>query len=341
MSDVERKPPESSEKDRAAGQRHGGSRSRQALWMCMVLTALVGIGVGLISLARSDAPERPRRRVDLHEPNSIDRTSSPDPRAPLRVAIAPVISPEQSLRMYQTFAEYLARRMDRQPIVLQRQSYVETNELLRNRRCDVAFVCTYAYLRAEKEFGLQAIAVPRIRGQITYHSFILVPSTSAAASLIDLRGRRFGSADLLSNSGWLYPAVWLLEKNENVDRFFGEHVITGSHDRSVEAVAHRRIDGAAVDSLVYEEMVARDPSLAEKVRNIQTSPPFGMPPLVVHPQIDPTLRESLVAVLLKIHEDPEGAQILTSLGIERFVAPERELYEGVRENVTKWEARKP
>lgn len=314
--------------------------TRTGLTAIVVLLGVAGIAAGVLLLARSSTPDQPRRWVDLQEPDRAGEAVPSPKKEPLRIAIAPVISPEQSLRTYQTFAEYLARRMDRKPIVLQRQSYVETNELLRNRRCDVAFVCTYAYLRAEKEFGLQAIAVPRIRGQITYHSFILVPSTSSAASLMDLRGRRFGSADLLSNSGWLYPAVWLLEKNENVDHFFGEHVITGSHDRSVDAVALRRIDGAAVDSLVYEEMVAKDASLAEKVRIIQKSPPFGMPPLVVHPEVAPALREALVAVLLKIHVDPEGGRILTSLGIEQFVAPGRELYDGVRENVAKWEARK-
>jgi hypothetical protein len=59
------------------------------------------------------------------------------------------------------------------------------------------------------DFGMEALVVPVIGGATTYHSLILVPRSSGAASILDLRGRRLASADNMSNSGWLCPAVWL------------------------------------------------------------------------------------------------------------------------------------
>ena len=68
-------------------------------------------------------------------------------------------------------------------------------------------------------------------------SFIIVPADSKAQSLLDLRGKRFASCDIISQTGWIYPAIWLLQHGENPREFFAEHIICGSHDRALRAVA--------------------------------------------------------------------------------------------------------
>lgn len=218
-----------------------------------------------------------------------------------------------------------------------RDSYSEVNDLVRYNRCEMAVVGTYPFVRGRREFGMEALVVPQVGGELSYHSLIVVPSSSRAASLAGLRGKRFASADLQSTSGWVYPALQLIEQGENPDTFFGEHVLTGSHDRSVSAVVGGFVDGAAVHSRIYQRMAADDPAVATKTKVIFTSPPFGMPPVVVPRQIAPDLKEQLRAVMLSAHRDPEGKQILASLRIDRFVVPEAGLYDAVRELSTAWE----
>jgi phosphonate transport system substrate-binding protein len=250
-----------------------------------------------------------------------------------------VISPEKSLVIYRDLVDYLAGELDREAVCLQGETYLKVNDLVRYSRCDVAFVCTSAFVRGEQEFGMRVLVVPLIGGVTTYHSYIIVPQSSRVNSLLDLRGKRFASADILSNSGWLYPAIWLSEHGEDASTFFGDnHVISGSHDRSVTAVASGYVDGAAVDSLVYDQMVDEDPSLAKKTRIILKSPPFGMPPIVTHPGIDATLRKELLAAMLDMHQSEEGKKILASLRIDRFVVPEDELFDSVRKASKAWES---
>ena len=110
------------------------------------------------------------------------------------------------------------------------------------------------------------------------------------------------------------------------DKFFGEHVITGSHDRSLQAVVDGFVDGAAVHGIVYSQMVAEDPSILQKVRVLAKSAPFGIPPIVAHPNLDPTLKKAILSVLLSMHEDAEGKSILKKLQIERFVVPDADLF---------------
>lgn len=249
----------------------------------------------------------------------------------LRVAVAPVISPEESLIQYQALVDYLAGKVSLKGVMLQRSSYSETNTLIRQRQCDVAFVCTYAYVQGNQDFGLQLLVVPSMRGKSEYRSLFIVPSGSTAASLLDLKGKRFASADPLSNTGWLYPSFVLRSKELEVDGFFGEVLYTGGHDRTIMAVARGLADGAAVDSLVWDQLVDSQPDLKESVKVIHTSVAFGMPPVVVHPQIDPDLRDQLRQDLLTMHEYPAGAAALATLHIDRFLEPDPSKYALVKE----------
>jgi phosphonate transport system substrate-binding protein len=254
-----------------------------------------------------------------------------------RIAIAPIVSPEKTIEMYQDFIGYLADKLGRKPVPLFRSTYSETNDLVRYRRCDIAIVCTYPFIRGEKEFGMQALAVPQILGETTYQSFILVPASSTAKSLFDLRGKRFGSADFISTTGWLFPAMVLMKSGEDPRRFFGENIITGSHDKSIQAVVDGFVDGAAVHGIVYDLMIAEDPSIPHKTKIILKSPPFGIPPIVTHPDMDKDLRNAVLTVLLDMHNDARGKLILEKLQVERYVVPEKGLFDYLRQEVSKLE----
>lgn len=298
----------------------------------------------VIQLVRQDHLEPglgPRFSVSLEEPSTsnVPPPARSTSRASLRIAIAPVISPEKSIEIYKDLAHHLAAQLDREAVVLQRATYAEINELVRSRQCDIALVCTYPFVRGEQDFGMEVLAVPQVKGVVTYHSLIIVPKSSQAESLLDLRGKRFAGADIMSNSGWLYPATWLQTRGEDPDAFFSEVLVAGSHDRSIQAVLSGYVDGAAVDSLVYDTIAEEDPSVVTRTRVILKSPPFGMPPIVVHPRMVPELKTELRDALLDMDEDPEGKRIISAIGIDEFVVAADSIYDSVRRAAKLWESR--
>lgn len=296
-------------------------------------------------LSRGFLPDRfkPNRSVHLTEP-ATEENANPDVPlsgpavAPLRVAIAPVVSPEKSMELYREFVSYLAARLSRAPVFLQKQNYAEVNDLVRYDFADLALVCTYAFIRGEREFGMEVLVIPEIHGATTYQSYIIVAEASRADSLEALEGKTFASSDLMSSSGWLYPATWLIEHHKDPKTFFSRHVITGSHDRSIVAVASGVADAAAVDSLVYDQMGTEDPTLTAATRIVQKSPLFGTPPLVVGPRIDPALKQALYRVLVTMHKDETGRAVLRRIGIDRFVKPDARIYDEVRRMAGLWES---
>lgn len=250
---------------------------------------------------------------------------------PLRVAVAAVISPRGNVESYTPLLNYLADRLGRPVEMVQRRTYQEVNDLLRDGQVDLAFVCTSAYVAGKRDFGMQLLAAPQVNGATVYHSYLIVPADSPARNMADLRGKVFAFTDPMSLSGRVYPTSLVRGLGAEPETFFGRVFFTYSHDNAMRAVADGLADAAAVDSLVYEFAVARDPALAARVKVIHRSPPFGIPPVVVGPEIRPQLRAQLYDLLIGLQDDPAGPAILAALGFDRFVPIGDDAYESARQ----------
>jgi phosphonate transport system substrate-binding protein len=286
-----------------------------------------------VFLALTACGESPRKFVPLSMTTSV----SPAPtnvfsdKMPLRVAIAAVISPRSTLESYDALLDYLSYRLERPVQLVQRQTYAEVNDLVRFGQVDVAFVCGGAYVEGQREFGMELLVAPQMSGGTVYYSYLIVPSDSPARTLSDLRGKVFAFSDPLSNSGRLAPAYQLAQLGATPETFFARTIFTYSHDNSIRAVASKLVDGAAVDSLVYESLVASDPDLAAKTRMLAKSPPYGIPPVVVPPALDSGLKTQLRAALLQMQFDVSGRAALARLRIDRFVSIDDSAYDSIRE----------
>lgn len=244
---------------------------------------------------------------------------SPNETKPLRVAVAAVISPKGNVESYTDLLNYLGSQLNRPIELVQRQTYAEVNDLIKNGNVDVAFVCTSAYIVGRRDFGMELLAAPQMNGAPVYYSVLVVPADSPAQSMVDLRGKVFAFTDPMSLSGRAYPTSLVQALAETPETFFARFFFTYSHDNAVRAVANKIADGAGVDSLVYEFMVARDPSIAARTRVIHRSPAFGIPPVVVNPSLSPNMKETLRELFLQMDQNPEGRTALRSLMIERFL----------------------
>nr|MBC8264396.1 phosphate/phosphite/phosphonate ABC transporter substrate-binding protein [Anaerolineales bacterium] len=272
------------------------------------------------------------KKVSLAEPGEqAVPTVVKGSKLPLRVAVAAVISPKGTVESYANLIAYLGERTGRPAELVQRGTYTEINDLVRTGGVDLAFVCTGGYIRGQQEFGMELLVAPQVDGETVYYSYIIVPADSQAQSLTDLRGKVFAFTDPMSNTGRLALLYMLWQMGETPESFLKRTLFTYSHDNSIKAVADRLVDGAAVDSLVYDYMVAQEPQYGAKTRIIHRSPPYGIPPVVVHPALDPQLKAQFRELFLRLHQDERGREILQKLMIDRFVIVDDQAYDSVRE----------
>ncbi len=282
----------------------------------------------------------PKVHLQVAEGNPVVDVERASGKLPLRVAVAAVISPRATFDIYSPLLDYLAARLDRPVELLQRPTYAEINELIRTGQADIGFVCGGAFVEGERDGYMELLAVPQIEGKSTYQAYVIVRAESPYQSLEDLRGNTFAFTDPLSNSGHLYIQYRLAEAGETPETFFEHTIYTFSHDNSIHAVAQGLVDGATVDSLVYQSLLQDEPLLAEQLRVVEQSPPMGIPPVVVHPALDSDLKATLQQALLSMHQDTQGKDALTVLRMERFLPPNPAAYEDIRRmsrEVRDWE----
>jgi phosphonate transport system substrate-binding protein len=174
------------------------------------------------------------------------------------------------------------------------------------------------------------LAAPQVNGETIYHAYLIVPANSPAQTMADLKGKVFAFTDPISLTGRAYPTSLVEALGKTPETFFSRTFFTYSHDEAIYAVANGLADGASVDSMVYEHALARDPALAQKVKVIHQSPAFGIPPVVINPNLRPQVKAALQSLLLEMDKDSQGQSALAAIGVERFVVIDDEAYASVR-----------
>jgi len=247
----------------------------------------------------------------------------------LSVAVTPVLI-ERSIDVNERLIRYIGEKMHMPIRIVQRKSYQEINDLMRKREVDIAFICSLSYIVGKETSGMELLVLPKSQGQPLYHSYVIVSRSSYAKSIEDLKGQLYAYPDPLSNSGFLYPRYRLAKAGYDPDGFFKKWIITHSHSSSIEAVNDGFVQGASVDSYIYDVMSILNPELTKNTKIIETSPAFGFPPVVVRKGLPDEVKRRLRMVFLQMDKDPVGQKVLQGMLLDGFVQGDDSLFDSVR-----------
>ncbi len=298
---------------------HAATRAvSTALAVCLV--AVLGV-----SCSRSELEVDLTKRQELADPK-VDHE-----QAQLRVAIGAMVTPKAGYAYYKRMLDWIGEELGRPVGLVDRHTYAEINHLLQSGEIDAAFVCGLPYVEGRDAFGLELLVAPQMYGATEYYSYIIVPTASPAHSLRDLEGKSFAFTDPMSNSGRLVPTHMLYEMGHTPSTFFAETTFTYAHDKSIRAVAQGLVDGAAVDHLIWKYLASTDPDIRGKTKVVEQSGGFGIPPMVVRPDLDEDTKRRLREVVLGAHQDDDGRALLGNMKIEKFVVVSDDAYDSIRE----------
>lgn len=311
------------EKDFNDNEKLSGDKSMRTIFIaCFIL-------VNMILLISGCGNQGPKLYVNFNETEKLEHPAPVNRSAeqPLKLAVSPVLPQKETIGYYRQIAEHLAIQTGRPTELIQRQSNLEVSVLLANGGADIAFFSTGAYTAYEGAAELEALVAQQRNGVPFYHSFVIVAKESNINSFPDLEGKSFAFTDTLSFSGYIFPSYLLKSKGKTPEQFFSRYLFTYNHTKSLRAVADKVVDGAAIDSLVYERAQENTPELADAVRIIATSMPLGTGPVVVKKDMERNQKDLLRSIFLNMHYNADMRQTLKGLGIERFVEYTSKYYE--------------
>jgi ABC-type phosphate/phosphonate transport system substrate-binding protein len=162
---------------------------------------------------------------------------------------------------------------------------------------------------------------PRYGGRPQYFTDIAVRADAPYRRLEDTFGGVVGFTLPDSMSGYVALRRHLASYGANLYR----KAVSGllNPRQVIEALDERRIDVGPLDSYYYDLLRAGDPSFAQKVRIIDSTPAAPIPPLVATAQIDAPALERLRAALLAAGEHEE-------LLLRGFAVPSPADYDGLQ-----------
>ena len=248
----------------------------------------------------------------------------------VKIGVASMITPVNAVKYYQDIIDYIGEKIKQPVQMVNRRTYDEMDSLLEKGEVKIAFICSAPYVKNRKQFGIELLVAPTVDGNPVYRSYIIVHNDSHIKTFPELKGKVFAFTDPGSNTGKLYPTYVLKGMGFTPERFFKRLLYSYSHNKSVEMVAKKIVDGAAMESIVYDHMLKTGSPYAKQTRIIKRSPPFGIPPVVVTRDIDPVLRKKLKDVFLAMHKTVKGKAVLDAMMIEGFVEVPDTNYDSIR-----------
>jgi phosphonate transport system substrate-binding protein len=221
-------------------------------------------------------------------------------------------------------ARYLALRLGIPSQFVIEVSWQERERRIDSGEIDVAWICGLPYvIKADRgEPDIELLAAPvmageRYQDQPIYYSDVIVRTERHFQSFIDLCGTTWAYNEPGSQSGYNITR-YHLAKIDAPDPFFDRVIEAGSHEHCIQLILDGDADAAAIDSTVLDLAREQEGHIHDHLRIVATLGPSPIPPLIISKYVNPELREAIRALILEMHEDPDGCQILERGKIRRF-----------------------
>ncbi len=300
--------------------------NRRFVWIIVILVILTGSIIWVIYLEKKSQLQT----INLNSKGEVNCRQMTDKRPALRIALAGSIAPKTKQNFFHEIITVVANLVGRNAELIQKRTYAEINDMLSKKEIDLAFVSSGTYVDGKTKYGLEILAIPVINGQKDYYSYIIAHSESKISSFADIRGKKFAFIDPHSNTGFTVPRYMLALINETPESFFSDVIYTRSHDNSIRAVAKGFCEGAAVNHLIWEFLNNTEPKITAKTKIVKKSEPFGIPPIVVHSDMNKKLKANLKKIFLTLHEFENTKKLINMLQIDRFEQGDDSMYNTIR-----------
>lgn len=278
--------------------------------MRRLLSLLVTIFVlGLVSSGRAETPEV------------------------LRVSAIPDENPQELLRIYEPFTEYLSKELGMPVKFVPVIDYAATVEGLAANKLDLVWYGGFTSVQAVRRTGGKATRLVMREEDAVFKSVFVTRPDTGITTLSDLKGKTFSFGSVSSTSGHLMPRYFLLKNGINPDQDFAQKpAFSGAHDATALWVEGGKVDAGALNFLVWEKLVKNGRVDTNKVNVFWTTPPYVDYVWTVRSELDPALRERITAAFLKLrYDDPVQRKLLDLHRTKGYIPAKDADWEGIEE----------
>jgi phosphonate transport system substrate-binding protein len=248
----------------------------------------------------------------------------PAPRAELpdvlKVSAIPDENPNELLRIYIPFAEYLSRELAIKVKFTPVVDYAATVEGLAAKKLDLVWYGGFTSVQAVRRTNGTAKRLVLRQEDAEFKSVFIAKPTSGIKRLEDLSGKTFAFGSVSSTSGHLMPRYFLLQANMSPERDMQQVAYSGAHDATALWVESGKVDAGALNFLVWDKLVQAKKIDLGKVNVFYTTPPYVDYVWTARGDLDRGLQDKITAAFLKLdYANPEHRKLLDLHRTKKYI----------------------
>lgn len=238
---------------------------------------------------------------------------------------------KSDIKVFDEWEKYLEQKVKNTDIeIIYSRTYADMSTLISSGKVDMAYICSSTFITLRDINVAKLLAIPiNHNGTQKHFAYIIALKSNNYESLFDFKGKVFAFSDPDSKTGSIVPQYFLLSRGADIKTFFKKIIYTYEHEESINAVLSGFVDGASIDSLVFEQFEEKFPEKAKQLVVVQRMGPFTASPIVAKQNLSKENYEMLQTILNQMHVDEEGQSILKKLNLTRFDIPTTQKYEDV------------
>ena len=238
----------------------------------------------------------------------------------LKVSAIPDENPNELLRIYAPFAEYLGKELGMKVQFTPVVDYAATVEGLAARKLDLVWYGGFTSVQAVRRTEGNARRLVLREEDAQFKSVFVARPGSGIAGLGDLKGKTFAFGSVSSTSGHLMPRYFLLQSKVNPEKDMKQVAFSGAHDATALWVESGRVDAGALNFLVWDKLVQQKKVDLSKVNVFYTTPSYVDYCWTARADLDKGLQDKITAAFLKLDPaNPEHKRLLDLHRTRRYI----------------------
>ena len=249
----------------------------------------------------------------------------------LRISAIPDENPQEMLRIYTPFADYLTKEIGIPVKFTPVVDYAATVEALAGNKLDMVWYGGFTSVQAaQRAKGAKRILMRKEDAEFKSH--FITRKETGIKELKDLKGKTFSFGSVSSTSGHLMPRYFLLKAGINPEKDFSKFSFSGAHDATAAWVEAARVDAGALNFLVWDKLVETKKVDTGKVGIFWTTPPYVDYVWTVRGGLDSGLTEKISKAFLKLeYRNPEHKKLLDLHRTKGYIAAKDSDWKGIEE----------
>ena len=249
----------------------------------------------------------------------------------LRISAIPDENPQEMLRIYTPFADYLSKEVGLPVKFTPVVDYAATVEGLAANRLEMVWYGGLTSVQAAR----QAKGARRIimrKEDAGFKSHFITRNDTGIKMLSDLKGKTFAFGSVSSTSGHLMPRYFLLKNGINPEKDFAKFSFSGAHDATAAWVEAGQVNAGALNFLVWDKLVETKKVDLSKVSIFWTTPPYVDYVWTVRAGVDKATVDKITKAFLKLdYNKPDDKKLLDLHRTKGYIPAKDEDWKSIEE----------